>query len=143
MCYPPERGDDPRALASGLSYVQLDKHRITLLYNQHHDQSLSAKVYSRSPRCLLFFFFFFFFFFAFVINDEMMNIYFMSKFYNYVCFHRRSKSHQSLCLLLCTVMSSLNKFSYLISSNISVDLAHHHHEKKSCFFEMLKLVKVV
>ena len=73
----------------------------------------------------------------------MINIYFMSKFYNYVCFHRRSKAHQSLCLLLCTVMLSLNKFSYLILSNISVDLAHYHHEKQVAFFEMLKLVKVV
>ena len=40
----------------------------------------------------------------------------MSQLCNYVCFHRRSKAHQSLCLLLCTVMPSLNKFSYLILS---------------------------
>ena len=26
------RGDDPRAFASGLSYVQVDKHGITILY---------------------------------------------------------------------------------------------------------------
>ena len=60
----------------------------------------------------------FFFFFAFLINDEMMTIYFMSLFYNHVCFHRLSKAHQNLCLLLCTVMPSLNKFSYLILSHV-------------------------
>ena len=27
------RGDNPRALASGLSYVQVDKHGITILYH--------------------------------------------------------------------------------------------------------------
>ena len=36
-CYtmdcPPVRGDNPRALASGLSYVQVDKHVITILYH--------------------------------------------------------------------------------------------------------------
>ena len=30
MCCPPVRGDNPRALASGLSYVQADKHGITI-----------------------------------------------------------------------------------------------------------------
>ena len=30
---PPERGDDPRALASELSYVHVDKHSITILYH--------------------------------------------------------------------------------------------------------------
>ena len=30
---PPVRGDNPRALASGLSYVQVDKHGITILYH--------------------------------------------------------------------------------------------------------------
>ena len=34
-CYtmgcPPVRGDNPRALASGLSYIQVDKHGITIL----------------------------------------------------------------------------------------------------------------
>ena len=36
LCYsytmgcPPVRGDNPRALASGLSYVQVDKHCITI-----------------------------------------------------------------------------------------------------------------
>ena len=41
LCYsytmgcPPVRGDNPRALASGLSYVQVDKHVITILYHLH------------------------------------------------------------------------------------------------------------
>ena len=30
MGCPPVRGDNPRALACGLSYVQVDKHDITL-----------------------------------------------------------------------------------------------------------------
>ena len=29
------RGDNPRALASGLSYVQVHKHGITILYHLH------------------------------------------------------------------------------------------------------------
>ena len=33
MGCPPVRGDDPRALASELSYVQVDKHGITILYH--------------------------------------------------------------------------------------------------------------
>ena len=32
---PPVRGENPRALASGLSYVQMDKHGITILYHLH------------------------------------------------------------------------------------------------------------
>ena len=32
MGCPPVRGDNPLALASGLSYVQVDKHGITILY---------------------------------------------------------------------------------------------------------------
>ena len=35
MGCPPVRGDNPRAIASGLSYVQLDKHGITILYHLH------------------------------------------------------------------------------------------------------------
>ena len=35
MGCPPVPRDDPRALASGLSYVQVDIHRITILYNLH------------------------------------------------------------------------------------------------------------
>ena len=33
MGCPPVRGDNPRDLASGLSYVQVDKHGITILYH--------------------------------------------------------------------------------------------------------------
>ena len=33
MCCPPVCEDNPRALASGLSYVQADKHGITILYH--------------------------------------------------------------------------------------------------------------
>ena len=33
MGCPPVRGDNPRALASGLSYVQVDNDGITALYN--------------------------------------------------------------------------------------------------------------
>ena len=32
---PPVRGDNPRALASGLSYVQVDKHGIKNVYHLH------------------------------------------------------------------------------------------------------------
>ena len=35
MASPPVRGDNPQALASGLSYVQVDKHGITILYHLH------------------------------------------------------------------------------------------------------------
>ena len=35
MACPPVRGYNPQALASGLSYVQMDKHGITILYHQH------------------------------------------------------------------------------------------------------------
>ena len=35
MGCPPVRGDNPRALACGLSYVQVDKHGITILYHLH------------------------------------------------------------------------------------------------------------
>ena len=35
MGCPPVRGDNPRALASGLSYVQVDKYGITILYHLH------------------------------------------------------------------------------------------------------------
>ena len=37
MGCPPVRGDNPRALASGLSYVQVDKHGMTILYHLHLD----------------------------------------------------------------------------------------------------------
>ena len=35
MGCPPVRGDNPRALACGLSYVQVDKHGLTILYHLH------------------------------------------------------------------------------------------------------------
>ena len=35
MGCPPVPGDNPRALASGLAYVQVDKHGITILYHTH------------------------------------------------------------------------------------------------------------
>ena len=35
MGCPPVGGDNPRALASGLSYVQVDKHGITILFHLH------------------------------------------------------------------------------------------------------------
>ena len=35
MGCPPVRVDNPRALASGLTYVQVDKHGITILYHIH------------------------------------------------------------------------------------------------------------
>ena len=49
MGCPPVRGDNPRALASGLSYVQVDKHGITILYHLHqfdlaHQVIFHAKV---------------------------------------------------------------------------------------------------
>ena len=35
MGCPPVRGDNSRALASGLSHVHVDKHGITVLYHLH------------------------------------------------------------------------------------------------------------
>ena len=35
MGCPPVRGDNTRALANGLSYIQVDKHGITILYHLH------------------------------------------------------------------------------------------------------------
>ena len=35
MGCPPVRGDNPRALASGFSYVQMDKHGIIISYHLH------------------------------------------------------------------------------------------------------------
>ena len=35
MGCPSVRGDNPQALASGLSHVQMDKHGITILYHLH------------------------------------------------------------------------------------------------------------
>ena len=35
MGCPPVRGDNPRPLESGLSYVEVDKHGITMIYHIH------------------------------------------------------------------------------------------------------------
>ena len=35
MACPPVRGDNPRALTSGLSYVHVDRHDISILYHLH------------------------------------------------------------------------------------------------------------
>ena len=42
MACPPVREDNPRALASGLSYVQVDKHGITILDHQHQSRDISC-----------------------------------------------------------------------------------------------------
>ena len=49
MGCPPVRGDNPRALASGLSNAQVDKHGLTILYhlqqcNLAHNEPFRAKV---------------------------------------------------------------------------------------------------
>ena len=46
MGCPPVRGDNPRALASGLSYVQVDKHDITILYHLHQCRPCTSRVIS-------------------------------------------------------------------------------------------------
>ena len=43
MGCPPVRGDIPRALASGLSYVQADKHAITVLYHLHQCRPCTSR----------------------------------------------------------------------------------------------------
>ena len=43
MACPPVRGDNPRALASGLSYVQVDKHGITILYHLHQCRPCTSR----------------------------------------------------------------------------------------------------
>ena len=43
MGCPPVRGDNPRALASGLSYVQVDKHGITILYRPHQCRPCTSR----------------------------------------------------------------------------------------------------
>ena len=43
MGCPPERGDNPRALASGLSYVQVDEHGITILYHVHQCRPCTSR----------------------------------------------------------------------------------------------------
>ena len=50
MGCPPVLGDNPRALASGLSYVQMDKHSITINTNSYsiyiREDLAHHKVYS-------------------------------------------------------------------------------------------------
>ena len=43
MGCPPVRGDNPRALASGLSYVPVDKHGITILYHLHQCRPCTSR----------------------------------------------------------------------------------------------------
>ena len=43
MGCPPVRGDNPRALASGLSYVQVGKHGITILYHPHQCRPCTSR----------------------------------------------------------------------------------------------------
>ena len=43
MGCPPVRGDNPRALASGLSYVQVDEHGITILYHIHQCRHCTSR----------------------------------------------------------------------------------------------------
>ena len=44
MGCPPVRGDNPRALASGLSYVQGDNHGITILYHLHQCRHCTSRI---------------------------------------------------------------------------------------------------
>ena len=44
MGCPPVRGDNPRALASGLSYVQVDKHTTYTSVDLAHHEIFHAKV---------------------------------------------------------------------------------------------------
>ena len=43
MGCPPVRVDNPRALASGLSYVQVDKHGVTVLYHIHQCRPCTSR----------------------------------------------------------------------------------------------------
>ena len=43
MVCPTVRGDNPRALASGLSYVQAAKHDITILYHKHQRRPFTPR----------------------------------------------------------------------------------------------------
>ena len=43
MGCPPVCRDNPRASASGLSYVQVDKHGITILYHLHQCRPCTAR----------------------------------------------------------------------------------------------------
>ena len=41
----PVRRENPRALASGLSYVQVDKHGITILYHIHQSRPCNHEIF--------------------------------------------------------------------------------------------------
>ena len=43
MGCPPVRGDNPRALASGFSYVQVDIHDISILYHLHQCRPCTSR----------------------------------------------------------------------------------------------------
>ena len=43
MGCPPVRGDNPRALASRLSYVHADKHGVTILYHLHQCRHCTSR----------------------------------------------------------------------------------------------------
>ena len=43
MGCPPVRGDKSRALASGLSCVQVDKHGLTVLYHLHKSRPCTSR----------------------------------------------------------------------------------------------------
>ena len=43
MACPHVHGDNPRALASGLSYAQVDKHRITILYHLYQCRPCTSR----------------------------------------------------------------------------------------------------
>ena len=67
MGCPPVRGDNPRALASGLSYVHVDKHGLSVLYTYisgdlAHHEIVRAKLGKGSINILSVVFIVFFFF---------------------------------------------------------------------------------
>ena len=43
MACPPVRGDNPRALASGISHVQVDEQGITILYHIHQCRPCTSR----------------------------------------------------------------------------------------------------
>ena len=43
MACPPVRGDNPRTLASGLSYLRVDKQGITILYHLHQCRPCTSR----------------------------------------------------------------------------------------------------
>ena len=51
MPCPPVSGDNPQALASGLSYVQVDKHGITILYHLHQCRPYTSQDVTSESMC--------------------------------------------------------------------------------------------